>query len=724
MQTVIPELIFQGETNECGLACIAMLAETQGRDITLDRLRTLYPASDHGTSLATLCDILADLDIPTYPVSFEHHELSELPLPAILHYGASHYVLLAYRKGNHVCVMNPAIGQQLLPVDALKLEISGYALVIDQEALAQQKQDGPLRHKPARFKALKVMSLKQTSRIPNIYKLMLVTFLVSLSLFIMPAMVSTAINDALASPEDNQFPYLWYLLAFVIATLAALGVRVFTERVVKRFILLNGAAGFSRLLSNSLRFFDKRAPGEVFSRFAAWQMAAARKIELDNGLRTDWIIGTLAFVLMTYISPPLALISAIGVTLMGLISVWAIYRDRYFTQELQARSAEQNDFLLETIQGFSTIKAAALDSQRKNGFAHYARSLFTMVQQQRIYEEIKSSLYQMIGSLEMVFFMLLALPLLASGSISFGEFFAYSFVRQIFTGYITRIFYSIIQKNQIHVIDTRAQDLFPSPGDETFEEIDDEESDGLKPVTFDRQIRYSDIGYGYTPDRNVLQDISLTLARGQHLAIIGESGAGKSTWLRIMAGLVNPRHGSISVDDEAIKSRQLRPLFFLQSQEDILFNASILQNITLFDSQFDETQLPRIEALLRGLNLDSVIDKLPGRLNALIRESHAALSLGQRQRLLLARAMYSRRLVLLLDEPTANLDETTARMVIDTLLEHCRKEGKTLVIVTHSERILSLFDAVWQIRDGHLLPHIRNIEPESDNLQSQDEVIV
>ncbi|WP_264986001.1 cysteine peptidase family C39 domain-containing protein, partial [Klebsiella variicola] len=70
-----------------------------------------------------------------YPVAFEHRDLAALPLPAILHYGAGHYVLLAYRQGGYVCVMNPALGQQLLPYAALKAEISGYALVLDRDDL-------------------------------------------------------------------------------------------------------------------------------------------------------------------------------------------------------------------------------------------------------------------------------------------------------------------------------------------------------------------------------------------------------------------------------------------------------------------------------------------------------------------------------------------------------------------------------------------------------------
>jgi ATP-binding cassette subfamily B protein RaxB len=113
MDNIIPQMVYQAETNECALACLSMLAETQGLNAPLEELRERFPASAHGTALSTMCDILSELAIPAYPVAFELDEIAELPLPAILHYGASHYVLLAYRQGSYVCVMNPAIGEQL-----------------------------------------------------------------------------------------------------------------------------------------------------------------------------------------------------------------------------------------------------------------------------------------------------------------------------------------------------------------------------------------------------------------------------------------------------------------------------------------------------------------------------------------------------------------------------------------------------------------------------------
>ncbi|MGP2706111.1 ATP-binding cassette domain-containing protein, partial [Serratia marcescens] len=495
---------------------------------------------------------------------------------------------------------------------------------------------------------------------------------------------------------EVAFPYAYYLLAFVASTALALIARTLTERFIKNFVLLHGAAGFSRLLENSLNFFSKRAPGEIFSRFTSWQMAAGQKIELDNGLRTDWIIGAIALAVMCYLSPMLALVPVVGVLLMGAVSVWAIYRDRHYTQQLQVRGAVQNDFILETIQGFSTIKSAGLAGQRQEGFAEHARSLFNCLQQQKIYEQIKGSIYQLIGSLEMVLFMLLALPLLKEGELSLGAFFAYSFLREIFTSYSSKIFFAVLQKNQLHVIDERARDLFPAVSARA-QSADESVSH------FDARLAYRSVAFAYDAGQPVLRDLSLTLERGECIAICGGSGAGKSTLLKVLACLLMPQQGELTLDGRVLASAAAQRLFFLQSQEDILFNASVLQNITLFAPSAPGQQR-QVEQALRSLGLTDAVAQLPGGVNALVRESHAGLSLGQRQRLLLARAMYSRCPVLVLDEPTANLDEKTAAAVMSALVAHCRENRKTLVTVTHNPRLLPLFDRVLRMSQGRLVP--------------------
>lgn len=707
MKTILPDPIFQEETNECGLACIVMLAQTQGINVSLETLREMFPASDHGSSLNDLGNILARLGIATAPVIFEHSELSEVPLPAILHYGANHYVLLAYRKGNHVCVMNPAIGEQWLPFASLKREISGYALILDTDSPYETASTAPVELEEVKATP-RAMSMKETAAVRGIYWLMLLTFLVGLTLFLMPTMVSNAINQAFSDATQKEFPYGLFILAFVASTLLALGVRVITERFVKRFVLVNSGLGFTRLMKNSLRFFEKRAPGEIYSRFVAWQMALQQKIELDNSLRTDWIIGAIAMGIMFWIAPVLAAISAVCVTVMGLISVWAIFRDRWYTQQIQLKSAALNDFFMETLQGVLTIKTAGLESQRKAQFAWFSRELFTCLQKQKVYQQVKDGLYQLTGSLEMVVFMLVVLPMVHGKLISLGDFFAYSFLRQIFSSYITRIFYSIVRKSQLHVIDTRAHSLFPrAEPQDTQAPLAQYSAIGVPHLRFDQ------LGFHYEPSRPILQNLSLDLPPGSQIAIVGESGVGKSTLLRLMAGLFSVQDGACYADNQPVGRKQLAPLVCLQSQEDILFNATVMQNVTLFDPNFIESKKGHVEAVLASLGLGPVIASLPGGVNALIRESHAALSLGQRQRLLLARALYSSRPVLLLDEPTANLDDETANIVMNTLQQHCRETGKTLIVVTHSEHILPLFPQVYRLADGQLRHVPRSVAPKA-----------
>lgn len=420
-----------------------------------------------------------------------------------------------------------------------------------------------------------------------------------------------------------------------------------------------------------------------------------QKIELDNGLRSDWIICVIAIGIMFWISPALALISAAGIVVMGLISVWAIFRDRWYTQQLQLKSATLNDFFMETLQGVLTIKTAGLETQRKAQFARLSHDLFTCLQRQKVYQQVKEGLYQLTGSLEMVVFMLVVLPLVSAKLISLGDFFAYSFLRQIFTSYVTRIFYAVIRKSQLHVIDTRAQGLFTREEPATPQ---------LSPLRGEAvpQLAFEAVSFHYAPQSPVLNAVDLRLEPGDRVAIVGDSGAGKSTLLRLMAGLFSAQHGRILLDGEEATARQLASQVWLQSQEDILFNASVLQNITLFDPWYSDSDRGRVEALVDKMALGPVVQALPGGMEALIRESHSALSLGQRQRLMLARALYSARPILLCDEPTANLDDETAETVIAALCQHCREQGKTLIVVTHSAPILHHFTRVYRLDEGEL----------------------
>lgn len=694
MENHIPTMVFQDEVAECGLACISMLASMKGIDAPLSSLRTRHSASVHGMTLSNLNAILKELTVASYPVSFEHEELKAISLPAILHYRSGHYVLLTSRKGDYFHVMNPALGHQILPWTALKDEISGYAIIVDST------QETYKRKNSKKSSIMRSMSLAETSNLNGIYNLMAIMFLSSLGLFIMPLMISQAINSAFSGETD--FSIIQYCIMFLMSTLLAILSTYIGQRFVRNYSIYNSAYGFSRLLNNSSLFFQKRAPGDIFSRFSAWQNAAPNKIYLDNGLRTDWIIVLISAAAMSYVSFELALIAFGGIIVSGIVSVWAIFKDRQYEQVLQVKSSEQNDFVLESIQGFSTIKSMGLEDVRSIQFGKYTRQLFSIIKNKQIYDQVKSTLYQLITSVEMIIFMLIALPMLKNGTILPGDFFAYGFLRQIFSSYMTKIFNAVIEKSTINVIDDRASSLFYEDNNEPKDNIQPAES---KTITSPASLEYKDVNFNYDDKTRVLSNVSLSVKSGECIAIVGESGQGKTTLLRLIASDLTPNSGNIILNGATINGALLKPHVFLQSQDDILFKASVLQNIVMFDRDYNGKE-EGVNEILFKVNLDQVIKRLPGGINASIRDSQTSLSLGQRQRLLLARAFYSKKTLLILDEPTANLDEGNADHILLNLINHCRINEKVLVITTHNMKILKYFDKVYRIANG-------GIEPES-----------
>ncbi|EJB9252601.1 ABC transporter ATP-binding protein, partial [Salmonella enterica] len=208
--------------------------------------------------------------------------------------------------------------------------------------------------------------------------------------------------------------------------------------------LKKSATGFLKLMSHPVQFYERRTPGDIYSRYISWVNSLSLKISTDNILRCDWFISLIAFLLMCWISPLLSLLSFTMVIIMGGISVFSLYKDRHYTQQLQIKSANLNEFLMETLQGIKTIKSCRIENKRSLMFGHVSNEFYSCNQKRNIWEEIKGGMYQLVTTIELLIFMLLSLPLVSSGVITLGEFFSYTFIKQIYSSSVTKIFYAIV----------------------------------------------------------------------------------------------------------------------------------------------------------------------------------------------------------------------------------------------------------------------------------------
>ncbi|MGC5816165.1 ATP-binding cassette domain-containing protein [Clostridium perfringens] len=214
---------------------------------------------------------------------------------------------------------------------------------------------------------------------------------------------------------------------------------------------------------------------------------------------------------------------------------------------------------------------------------------------------------------------------------------------------------------------------------------------------FKEKIQFKNISFEYN-DNKILSDLSFSIKKGDFLGIIGESGSGKTTFLKLMASLLTPKSGEILIDNNKLTNIH-RSLISYVSQDDMLFTKSIKENLLCHNNQVSESELTKVLYLTK---IDSFLEKLPNGIHTNIKY----LSKGQRQRIALARAILQKKPIILLDEVTASLDIDTEQHIINSIKNLDYKP--TCFIVTHRNSILNICNKIYNIKNNVLTSQILN----------------
>jgi ATP-binding cassette subfamily B protein RaxB len=204
----------------------------------------------------------------------------------------------------------------------------------------------------------------------------------------------------------------------------------------------------------------------------------------------------------------------------------------------------------------------------------------------------------------------------------------------------------------------------------------------------------------------VLMRANITIRKGDKIVITGPSGSGKSTLFKLLAAAEPIQEGEITLNGIAwpnLTVDEIRRHAVHMRQGDLILHGSIADNISLFAGSADEA---RIHALLDEVGLLADVMRLPMRTRTIVSDTIANISAGQRQRLLLARALYQQRELLLLDEPTSNLDPASVQRVVALL----QRLNRTVVVITHDMSLAAAFDTCYRLVDGELLREVRQPE--------------
>lgn len=675
------EPVYQGETSECGLACMVMLLRSLGREASLADLRARHGAPLVGMSLADLAEALAAHGVQADAVCFPRDALRELPLPAIIHVGGNHFVLAMRGGGPRVQVFDPAVGMHVMHASELASVASGYALVLDEAVRPWPRAADGHRRAP-----IDMLGLAGGARL---VALMLGAGLLA---FLTPLFVGLTVDWMLE--RDNFELYERVAVAYALALIGACALDRLTARAMLRRCAGMGTHamtyGFGQLLGNRLRYFSRRKPGDIVERLVAYGEAARDRTQLANTMLCVAVIAAVTVGIMAWLQPALALVSMFGMIVTGLLTQRYVMQAQVIRMEEEVAGADQRQFLHESVSGITALKSANILRGRGIAFTQLAQRVTSAWRAGGDLELRQRTAYTLIGGVELMITLGIAGRAIMAGDLTFGGFYAFAFLRQMAIGAVGQIYGAWLSARSNRVAEARARDILEHDKDAGAARAGEAGEPAPETIGVQGLCMRHDGGGA------ILSDVALEIRRDEKVAVIGPSGAGKTTLLMLLSGLDRPDAGVVRIDGaEAPDWEALRAYCYFQTAFDTLFSGSVADNITMFAAKPEFGTCARIAD---ELGLAARLASLPAGLGTLISEATASLSAGERQRLLVARALYARLPVRIFDEPTANLDAMSAGQVMRAITA-C--EGAAIV-VTHDRSLLPLFDTVYELRQGAL----------------------
>lgn len=684
------EHFFAVEAAECGLACLAMVANWHGHQLDMNGMRQRFSTSARGATLHNIIDIAEELSLISRPLRIELGGLRTLPKPAIIHWELNHFVVLASTNRRGVTIHDPAKGVCNLTWDQVSEHFTGVALELSKAAHFTPTADR------SRVRLSNFWS-KLTGLGGGILHVLLLSGVGQLLALAAPLLLQIVVDDIAPNSNLDALPVIAGVFVFVsLLTVMAEALRGWSLQIVSQSASLQIAGNIvAHLLRLPGSFFERRQLGDILSRITSIDqvqsfLTKSLPLIILNATTAAFCLG-----ILTLYSPRLAAVALVTATLNALVLLLAWPPLKRHTLAHLEEAAKEQSHLIESLRGIVTIKLLGGEQRREMVWRnHMVRSTNAALAGAR-WEIIVQSIQHAVTLMSTISIVVLATYAIIEGNgMSIGMLVAFLSYRQIFSDQIDGLIAQLSEARLLRLHMNRLSEITDASPEyrRGIPSMARCEAEGR--VT----LRGIDFRYGST-DPLVLRSLDLAVTPGEFLAITGRSGEGKSTLLKIMLGLETPCAGEILLDHsdpDAETWRAWRRSTGVVTQDDKLLTGTIAENIAAFDADMDMERV--LGAATQACIHDDIL-RMPMQYFSLIGDMGSHLSGGQRQRILIARALYRQPRILMLDEGTANLDIETERVIADMI----SSLSCTRIVIAHRPALLERADRVMRLAEGKLV---------------------
>jgi ATP-binding cassette, subfamily B, bacterial CvaB/MchF/RaxB len=659
-------LILQSEAPECGIACLAMIAGYHGYRTDLSAMRVRLAPSMRGVTMQHLATIAESMQMSARGVKAPLEGLAQLRLPAVLHWDMNHFVVLTKATRGRITVLDPARGKRVLTLRDASAHYTGVAMELQPTADFKRRDD---RERISAWQLLAAASGMGTT----ILKILLLSVVLEVLSIAAPFFVQLVVDRVVVGRDIDLLIVLgvgFGLLALaqvsVIAVRAWLGVYLSTQINLR---LLDSL--FGQLVRLPLAWFEKRHMGDVFSRFRS--VDAIQKTLTLTFVETaiDGAMVLLTLAVMYWYSPLLSGIVLAAAVLYGLVR-WAFYGpQRRALDEQIVHEAKSNTHFLETLRGMLAIKLNLRETERRAAYQNLVVEHTNASVRSQTIAIAHRAANGLIFGLENVAVIWIAALLVIDGSFSAGMLFGFLAFKMLFLTRVNNLIDKAIEFRMLDLHAERIADIALAKPESS--------AGGGGDSGATLSIEGKGLGFAYGVEGFAFRNVDFAARAGEMVAIVGPSGSGKTTLVKVLVGLIECSEGQLQVNGRDLRDwdrAAYRRRIGVVLQDDLLFIGTIEDNISFFDPQIDTE---RVRECAKLACIDADIDATPMRYNTLVGTIGASLSSGQKQRLLLARALYRKPQILFLDEAFDQLDLAREREITDGL----KRLGIGMVIVSH-----------------------------------------